>query len=114
MTKSIKSTKPVHTNSLNSELTAQESLELMRKASHEFYQMAIATQCHAFLEFTGLMNEFIKVAYEFQQNNPTLDFREHNQHTGKVLRLQPYQVDYIHEKLNCIYQNEIFPHSDHH
>jgi hypothetical protein len=111
MPKSTKSTQSI-TESLN--LTPEQSLELMRKASNEFYQMAIATQCHAFVEFTGLLNEFIKVAYEFQQNNPTLDFREHNQHTGKVLRLQPYQVDYIHEKLNCIYQNEIFPHSDHH
>ena len=110
MPKSTKSTKSI-TESLN--LTPEQSLELMRKASHEFYQAAIATQCHAFLEFTGLMNEFIKVAYEFQQNNPTLDFREHNQHTGKVLRLQPYQRDYIREKLDCIYQDEIFPSAHH-
>ncbi|MCT7958853.1 hypothetical protein [Laspinema palackyanum] len=107
MPKSTKSTKSTN------ELTPQESLELMQKASSEFYQKAIATNCHAFIEFTGLMNEYIKICRDYQQNNPNHDFREHNQHTGYVMKLQPYQADYIKEKLHCIYQNEIFSAAHH-
>ncbi|MCT7977575.1 hypothetical protein [Laspinema olomoucense] len=91
------------------ELTPEESLDLMRKTATQFYHAAIATNCHAFIEFTGLLNEYIKVCQEFQKNNPNHDFRKCNVHNGNAIHLQPYQIEYIHEKLTCIYQNEIFP-----
>jgi len=95
------------------ELTPQQSLELMRQTANQFYQAAITCDCHAFIEFTGLLNEYIKTCYEFQQNNPNRDFRQCNIHNGNPIHLQPYQVEYIHEKLTCIYQDEIFPNSNH-
>jgi hypothetical protein len=89
------------------ELTPEESLKLMRKAVSQFYTAAVMTQAHAFIEFTGLMTEYIKVCEKYQQDNPREDFRKLNQHTGQALKLEHYHVDYILEKLTCIYQEEI-------
>ena len=88
-------------------LTPSESLKLMQKASNEFYISSAKTQCHAFIEFTGLMNEYIKICEDFQKANPDDDFRSLNAHTGKSLKLQPFERLYIKEKLNCIYQQSL-------
>lgn len=88
-------------------MTPSESLKLMQEASDKFYIASGNTQCHAFVEFTGLMNEYIKVCSEFQKANPDDDFRSLNAHSGKSLKLKPYHIHYIKEKLNCIYQEEI-------
>jgi hypothetical protein len=37
--------------------TAQESLNRMWRAANQFYQAATETECHAFIEFTGLLRE---------------------------------------------------------
>jgi hypothetical protein len=88
-------------------MTPSESLKLMQKASNEFYIASANSQCHAFIEFTGLMNEYIKLCEDFQKANPDKDFRSLNAHSGKSLKLKPYQIHYIKEKLDCIYQEEI-------
>lgn len=88
-------------------MTPSESLKLMQEVSDKFYIASGNTQCHAFVEFTGLMNEYIKVCQEFQRANPDDDFRSLNAHSGKSLKLKPFERLYIKEKLNCIYQEEI-------
>ncbi|MEG4032213.1 hypothetical protein QUA26_29020, partial [Microcoleus sp. Pol12A4] len=45
----------------NSPQTPEEILEAMKAASHNYYRDAIATNCHTFIEFTGLINEYIKI-----------------------------------------------------
>ncbi|WP_445173777.1 hypothetical protein [Microcoleus sp.] len=88
-------------------LTAKESLDMMRAASKTFYNMAIRTDCHAFIEFTGLMNEYIKICEENLTNG--IDFRNSNAHIGKSqeMKIQPYEVNYLNEKLYCIFQGLI-------
>ncbi|MGB7709278.1 MAG: hypothetical protein WBL95_07015 [Microcoleus sp.] len=88
-------------------MTPSESLKLMQEASDKFYLASANTKCHAFIEFTGLMNEYIKVCSEFQKANPDDDFRSVNAHSGLPLKLKPYHIHYIKEKLYCIYQNDV-------
>jgi hypothetical protein len=85
-------------------MTPEESLDRMRAASKTLYNMAIRTDCHAFIEFTGLMNEYIKICEKNHAQG--LDFRNSNAHIGKSqqMQIQPYQVDYLNEKLHCIFQ----------
>jgi len=85
-------------------LTPQESLALMQKAANEFYSSAVWTNCHAFVEFTGLINEFIKICTAYQESWPKEDFRQCNVHTGRQMVIETYQLIYILEKLKCIYQ----------
>jgi hypothetical protein len=83
-------------------LTAKESLALMWKVADDFYIRAAATDCHAYLEFTGLLREYCKVCEENLARG--IDFRELNGHRSQRMELQPYQIDYFNEKLNCIFQ----------
>jgi hypothetical protein len=83
-------------------MTPEESLERMRLAADNFYIAASRTNCHAFIEFTGLMREYCKVCEENLARG--IDFRDLNGHTSQRMELQPYEIDYFNEKLNCIFQ----------
>lgn len=91
------------TNTL-SDTRKQELREIcsrMQSTSNTFYSGAVMTGNHAFIEFTGLINEYIKACYEAIEKD--VDFTQTNIHTGKALPLAPYQLDYIREKFDCIY-----------
>lgn len=76
-------------------------LQGMQKASDLFYGMAIRVGCHNFIEFTGLMNEYIKMCEK--ANDAGIDFNECNVHTGGALPMAPHNLVYLREKLECIY-----------
>jgi hypothetical protein len=73
----------------------------MRELTAAFYPRACVIGCHAFIEFTGLMNEYIKLCEEALAQG--IDFTEASIHGGKSLPMQSYQRDYLNEKLECIY-----------
>lgn len=76
-------------------------LDRMQYASNVFYSHATRAGCHAFLEFCGLMNEFIKLCHEA---NKTGDAWIHaNVHGAGHLPFRPHHIDYLREKLECIY-----------
>ncbi len=83
----------------------QKMIDGMRAASNQFYAMATAVGNHAFIEFTGLMNEYIKVCEHALSQG--IDFTECNVHTGKMLPMQPFHVQYLGEKLSCIYSTSL-------
>jgi hypothetical protein len=59
----------------------EECLRAMQAASNAFY--AAATRCgnHAFIEFTGLMNEYIQLCWEAHRNG--IDFTRASVHSRK-------------------------------
>ena len=79
-------------------------LRRMRGASDYFYSMAVRIGVHAFIEFTGLMNEFIKLCEEAHEKG--IDFTMANVHSGQHLPFQPHHIAYVYEKLECIYGAE--------
>lgn len=79
----------------------QEALVKMEAAKDQFYQQAIQIGVHPFIEFAGLMSEYIRACHDAHQE--CLDFSECNAHSGKTLPLAPYRSDYINEKLECIF-----------
>jgi len=84
--------------------TAEERahiLNRMRAASNSFYAAAAHAGCHAFIEFTGLMNEFIKLCEDAEQQGT--DWVHANVHGDVHLPFKPYHVEYLSEKLECIY-----------
>ena len=76
-------------------------LRQMQAISDNFYAMAIRVGCHPFIEFCGLMNEYIKVCREAQQAD--IDFTNATAHSGHVLPMQVHHAEYLGEKLGCIY-----------
>jgi hypothetical protein len=85
--------------------TAEESLAAMKVAAGNFYNNAQLTNCHAFLEFTGLINEYIKLCEEnLRAGN---DFTKANIHTSsstELLKMSEHNVAYMNEKIRCIFQ----------
>lgn len=73
----------------------------MRAASDRFYESAVRIGCHPFIEFAGLMNEYIKVCERAHKLG--VDFTESSAHSGKPLDMRPYEAAYLGEKLGCIY-----------
>ena len=88
-------------------MTEQEKQELrevcrkMRIASSHFYGEAIHTGNHAFIEFTGLMNEYIVMCEASIHKD--IDFTQANIHTGKALHFEEHHMRYLSEKFGCIY-----------
>lgn len=85
-------------------LTAEERAECLRKmraASSAFYFAAVQCGNHAFIEFTGLMNDYIAACEDAHRAG--VDFTRANVHTGTHLPLPGYRLAYLDEKLECIY-----------
>ena len=73
----------------------------MREVSTSFYANAIRIGVHPFIEFCGLMNEYIKACEKAHASG--VDFSECNAHSGQHLPMESYMVAYVNEKLECIF-----------
>lgn len=84
----------------------EKALTEMQSASDHFYREAIRIGNHPFIEFTGLINEYIKAARHAHEAD--IDFSQCNTHSGRHLPLEEFQVAYINEKLECIFTGRSF------
>lgn len=76
-------------------------LKDMQRVSDAVYSRAITIGNHAFIEFVGLMNEYIKMCAESQKQG--IDFTNTNVHSGHALPMATFNASYIGEKLGCIF-----------
>lgn len=83
----------------------EAALVQMRAASNVFYLLAQKIGVHPFIEFCGLMNEYIKACSD--ANKEGIDFSECNIHSGIALPMEQYHVNYVNEKLECIYTGRV-------
>ena len=84
--------------------TPEEILEAMKAAASNYYCEAIATNCHTFIEFTGLINEYIKIC-ERNLNQGGVDFTKTSAHCPgePKLQIEDWELQYINDKLRCIF-----------
>lgn len=74
----------------------------MQQVSDSFYPAAQQTGHHAFIEFTGLMNEYIKLCHEAVKMG--IDFTKTTIHGGdQALPMEDFHRNYLNEKMQCIY-----------
>jgi len=78
-----------------------------RTASNEFYLAAVRSRNHPFIEFTGLINEYIMLCEAAHAQGQ--DFTQANIHSGQALPMQAHNVAYLGEKLGCIYGPALTP-----
>ena len=76
-------------------------LDMMRATSENFYFQAFRIGCHPFIEFCGLMNEYIKICARAHENG--IDFPHASAHSGIAVPMETYEAAYLGEKLGCIY-----------
>lgn len=78
-----------------------ETIQGMQKASNAFYAAAIQLHCHPFIEFTGMLNQYIQMCRAALGGG--IDFTGLNTHSGRGLPMSRIDSDYIFEKFDCIY-----------
>jgi hypothetical protein len=78
-----------------------EIIRKMREVSGTFYAGAVKTHNHPFIEFCGILNEFISVCQNASEDG--IDFTQTNRHSGAALPIQPHNARYLGEKVGCIY-----------
>lgn len=79
----------------------EEMLRQMKEISSAFYGPATRVGNHAFIEFCGLMNEYIQICRNTMKHE--IDFTTCNKHSGVALIPADHQVDYLVEKFDCIF-----------
>ena len=82
-----------------------KALEQMHLLVSGFYMQAVRIGNHPFIEFSGLMREYINACR--QAHEAGIDFSGCSVHTGEPLPLRDYQLTYIQEKLDCIFCGRI-------
>ncbi|OGA57262.1 MAG: hypothetical protein A2710_24390 [Burkholderiales bacterium RIFCSPHIGHO2_01_FULL_64_960] len=73
----------------------------MQEASDAFYRSSVTIGNYPFIEFAGLMNEYITACRA--PHKERIDFTQCNTHNGQALPLHPVMSNYINEKLECIF-----------
>mgnify|MGYP003344242686 FL=1 len=73
----------------------------MEAVTSIFYRGAIDTNNHAFIEFTGLISEYIAICRNSLEQG--IDFTKANIHSDEKLIFHEYNRQYLKEKINCIY-----------
>lgn len=81
--------------------TVRELRSVVGAFYFELFERNVGTVAHAFIEFCGVMNEYLKIAGDLAVLG--VDFRQLNKHTGAVAEVEPYRIQYLGEKLDCIF-----------
>lgn len=84
--------------------SVEERAEMLRKmqlVSNGFYAAVIKIGVHPFIEFCGIMNEYIKMCQNAEAQG--IDFINAHAHSGLALPMRTFEAAYIGEKLGCIF-----------
>lgn len=73
----------------------------MEKVRTAFYSAAIQIGNHAFIEFCGLMGEYVKICQQTLDKGE--DFTVANNHSGQSLVVHDFNINYLAEKFECIF-----------
>jgi hypothetical protein len=89
-------------------LTSSErviALQKMESAVSQFYAAAIGAGNHPFIEFAGVMTAYVKSCRRAHDSG--IDFTECSKHAGKQLPIESFEIQYLNEKLDCIFGGRI-------
>lgn len=82
----------------------QRMLDGMKELASTFYAVATRIGVHSFIEFTGFMNEYLRLCAEAHKKGH--DFTTANVHSGQALfAMEPYHAQYLGEKFGCIFES---------
>ncbi len=83
----------------------EHALKRMDEAVSRFYGAAFQIGNHPFIEFAGVMTAYVKSCRRAHEDG--IDFTECNRHAGSELPMEGFEVDYLVEKLDCIFGGRI-------
>jgi N-acetyl-anhydromuramyl-L-alanine amidase AmpD len=66
-----------------------------------FFIQGMGSNCHAFLEFNGLIAKYVDIARKAADAG--IDFTQANIHNKTPLPVETHDLEYLAEKLECIF-----------
>lgn len=81
------------------------ALARMDEAIRRFYSNAVQIGVHPFIEFAGVMTAYQKSCQRAHEAG--IDFSECSAHSGLDLPMEWVEVQYMTEKLSCIFGDRI-------
>jgi hypothetical protein len=81
------------------------ALQRMDETIRRFYGAAVHIGNHPFVEFAGVMQAYLNSCARAHEQG--IDFSECNRHAGRQLPMESVEVDYLNEKLDCIFGGRI-------
>ncbi len=83
----------------------ETALQRMDRAVSRFYSEATQIGVHPFIEFAGVMAAYAKSCRRAHEAG--VDFSECNRHSGRLLPVEEFELDYLNEKLECIFTGQL-------
>lgn len=107
-TVSLEHSMPIATEP-KSEMTDLEFVDALKSELNDFYyrlfHLGVGTRFHAFLEWNGVMTEHLKIVEGLLQKG--VPAFEQNRHTGDAPAIPSFQIEYLAEKMECIFDGLI-------
>ena len=66
-----------------------------------FFSAGMGSSAHAFLGFNGLISKYVDICQNCVKAG--IDFTALNAHSGQALPVATHDIDYLVEKLDCIF-----------
>ena len=82
-----------------------KAIEKMDSAVGAFYVQAVSIGNHPFIEFAGVLKAYVNSCR--RAHYAGIDFSECSAHSGSELPIESFDIDYLNEKLNCIFGGRI-------
>lgn len=83
----------------------QEVVKLLRRVAARTYDLffaaGVGTHAHALIEVNGLISKYIDICE--RAANQGIDFRNANDHSGHSLPVEEHDLQYLAEKLRCMF-----------
>lgn len=83
----------------------EAALQRMDRAISRFYSEAVQIGVHPFIEFAGVMAAYAKTCRRAHEAH--IDFSECSRHSGRLLPVEDFELDYLNEKLECIFTGQV-------
>ena len=78
---------------------------LMRRVANDvytlFFKSNMGGQVHAFIEFCGVLNKYVDICRRAAESG--IDFTQANTHSNIQLPVEVHDMEYLGEKLRCIF-----------
>jgi hypothetical protein len=82
-------------------LLAQRMEAVAEQVYWMFFHAEMGARVHAFIEFCGVLNKYVEICQRCAADG--IDFTQFNTHTGQAMPVEAHDMEYLGEKLQCIF-----------
>ena len=90
---------------MSADPTGPEVVQTLRALNNQFYWLCfnakVGSTAHSFIEFNGLMSKYIELLAKAVEQG--IDPMQLNEHNGVPLPIEDHDMQYLGEKLRCIF-----------